>query len=54
MNIAVGTNVKTRAPNNVDAYSFETLAPGIALLVLAEGFGRVRDLPRGNSSQSAT
>jgi PPM family protein phosphatase len=45
MNIAVGTNVKTRAPNNVDAYSCETLAPGIALLVLAEGFGRVRGRP---------
>jgi serine/threonine protein phosphatase PrpC len=45
MNVAVGTNVKTRAPSNVDAYAFETLAPGIALLVLAEGFGRVRGRP---------
>src|ERR1700735_822454 len=45
MNVAVGTNVKTRAPSNVDAYAFETLAPGIALLVLPEGFGRVRGRP---------
>jgi serine/threonine protein phosphatase PrpC len=45
MNIAVGTNVKTRTPSNVDAYSIAALAPGIALLVLAEGFGRVRGRP---------